>query len=89
MGEDLSGGYWEAGGSYLKVAFPQAFVITQLAWAATAFPSGFTATGLRTLAALVRIFQADHDGWHLHKCPKVTQAAQAQAGDPAKPVPCK
>ncbi|KAK9867129.1 hypothetical protein WJX84_004718 [Apatococcus fuscideae] len=45
MGEDLSGGYWEAGGSYLKVAFPQAFVITQLAWAATAFPSGFTATG--------------------------------------------
>ncbi len=46
QGEDLSGGYWEAGGSYLKVAFPQAFAITQLAWAASAFPSGLSSTGL-------------------------------------------
>jgi uncharacterized protein (DUF1684 family) len=31
-GEDLSGGYYEAGGSYLKVGLPEAFPMTQLAW---------------------------------------------------------
>ena len=30
MGEDLSGGYYEAGGSFLKVGLPEAF--PQLAW---------------------------------------------------------
>lgn len=30
--EDLSGGYYEAGGSYLKVGLPKAFSMTQLAW---------------------------------------------------------
>ena len=32
MGEDLSGGYYEAGGSFLKVGLPEAFPVTQLAW---------------------------------------------------------
>lgn len=31
-GEDLSGGYYEAGGSYMKMALQEAFVLTQLAW---------------------------------------------------------
>ena len=31
-GEDLSGGYYEAGGSYLKVGLPEAFPMTELAW---------------------------------------------------------
>ena len=32
QGEDLSSGYYEAGGSYLKVGLPEAFPMTELAW---------------------------------------------------------
>lgn len=32
QGEDLSGGYYEAGGSFLKVGLPEAFPMTELAW---------------------------------------------------------
>ncbi|KAK9803628.1 hypothetical protein WJX72_006865 [[Myrmecia] bisecta] len=39
-GEDLSKGYYEAGGSYMKVGLPNAFLNTQLAWAAVAFDQG-------------------------------------------------
>lgn len=40
-GEDLSGGYYEAGGSYLKFSFPTAFTITQLAWGVVEHRSGY------------------------------------------------
>lgn len=40
-GEDLSGGYYEAGGSYLKFTFPTAFTITQLSWGVVEFSKGY------------------------------------------------
>ena len=40
-GEDLSGGYYEAGGSYLKFTFPTAFTITQLSWGVVEYRDGF------------------------------------------------
>ncbi|KAK9830768.1 hypothetical protein WJX74_006277 [Apatococcus lobatus] len=54
-GEDLSGGYYESGGSMLKIAVPQAFTVTQLAWGATSFNGGFTKTGeLSTVLGTIR-----------------------------------
>ncbi|BDA42119.1 Endoglucanase B [Coccomyxa sp. Obi] len=44
-GEDLSGGYYEAGGSYLKFSFPTAFTITQLAWGVVEHRSGYEKVG--------------------------------------------
>lgn len=41
-GEDLSGGYYEAGGSYLKFSFPTAFTFTQLAWGVVEFRDGYS-----------------------------------------------
>ena len=46
MGEDLSGGYYEAGGSYLKVGLPEAFSITQLAWTITRHRNALYRVGL-------------------------------------------
>ena len=40
-GEDLRGGYYEAGGSYLKFTFPTAFTITQLSWGVVEYRDGF------------------------------------------------
>ena len=40
-GEDLSGGYYEAGGSYLKFSFPTAFTLTQLAWGVVQYRDGY------------------------------------------------
>ena len=40
-GEDLSGGYYEAGGSYLKFSFPTAYTFTQLAWGVVEFRDGY------------------------------------------------
>jgi endoglucanase len=40
-GEDLSGGYYEAGGSYLKFTFPTAFTITQLSWGVVEYRDGY------------------------------------------------
>lgn len=40
-GEDLSGGYFEAGGSYLKFTYPLAFTITQLAWGVVEYRDGY------------------------------------------------
>ncbi len=40
-GEDLSGGYYEAGGSYLKFSFPTAFTLTQLAWGVVEYRDGY------------------------------------------------
>ncbi|BDA49706.1 Endoglucanase F [Coccomyxa sp. Obi] len=45
-GEDLSGGYYEAGGSYLKVGLPEAFSITQLAWTITRHRNALYRVGL-------------------------------------------
>ena len=52
-GEDLSGGYYEAGGSYMKMALQEAFVLTQLAW-----------TGAHTLAVcpLTNVYN-----WHMQQ----------------------
>ncbi len=46
MGEDLSKGYYEAGGSYLKVGLPEAFSITQLAWTITRHSDALYRVGL-------------------------------------------
>ena len=40
-GEDLSGGFYEAGGSYLKFSFPTAYTFTQLAWGVIEFKAGY------------------------------------------------
>ena len=40
-GEDLSGGYYEAGGSYLKFSGPTAFTLTQLAWGVVQYREGY------------------------------------------------
>ncbi|KAK9828596.1 hypothetical protein WJX72_000945 [[Myrmecia] bisecta] len=40
FGEDLSGGYYESGGSYLKLGIPSAFTTTMLAWGLKAFKAG-------------------------------------------------
>ena len=40
-GEDLSGGYYEAGGSYLKFTFPTAYTITQLSWGVVEYRDGY------------------------------------------------
>ena len=40
-GEDLRGGYYEAGGSYLKFSFPTAFTLTQLAWGVVQYREGY------------------------------------------------
>lgn len=40
-GEDLSGGFYEAGGSYLKFSFPTAYTFTQLAWGIIEFKDGY------------------------------------------------
>ena len=40
-GEDLSGGYYEAGGSYLKFSFPTAFTLTELAWGVVQYREGY------------------------------------------------
>lgn len=45
-GEDLSGGYYEAGGSYLKFSFPTAFTIAQLAWGVVEFRDGYAKVAL-------------------------------------------
>ncbi|CAK0782162.1 hypothetical protein CVIRNUC_005591 [Coccomyxa viridis] len=44
-GEDLSGGYYEAGGSYLKFSFPTAFTLTQLAWGVVQYREGYAKVG--------------------------------------------
>ena len=44
-GEDLSGGYYEAGGSYLKFTFPTAYTITQLSWGVVEYRDGFEKVG--------------------------------------------
>ena len=41
QGEDLSGGFYEAGGSYLKFSFPTAYTFTQLAWGIIEFRDGY------------------------------------------------
>lgn len=41
QGEDLSGGFYEAGGSYLKFSFPTAYTLTQLAWGVIEFKDGY------------------------------------------------
>ena len=41
QGEDLSGGFYEAGGSYLKFSFPTAYTLTQLAWGLIEFKDGY------------------------------------------------
>ncbi|KAK9823053.1 hypothetical protein WJX81_004364 [Elliptochloris bilobata] len=53
-GEDLSGGYYEAGGSYMKMALQEAFVLTQLAWTVVDFQQGLSKAGQldEALAAL-------------------------------------
>jgi hypothetical protein len=45
-GEDLSGGYYEAGGSYLKVGLPEAFPMTELAWTILLYGSALSRVGL-------------------------------------------
>lgn len=40
-GEDLTGGYYEAGGSYLKFTFPTAFTIAQLSWGVVEYRDGY------------------------------------------------
>ena len=37
----MSGGYYEAGGSYLKFTFPTAFTITQLSWGVVEYKEGY------------------------------------------------
>ena len=37
----MSGGYYEAGGSYLKFTFPTAFTITQLSWGVVEYQEGY------------------------------------------------
>ena len=44
-GEDLSGGFYEAGGSYLKFSFPTAYTFTQLAWGIIEFKDGYVKVG--------------------------------------------
>jgi hypothetical protein len=46
QGEDLSGGYYEAGGSFLKVGLPEAFPMTELAWTILAHRSALARVGL-------------------------------------------
>ena len=65
-GEDLSGGYYEAGGSYLKFSFPTAFTLTQLAWGVVQYREGYakvqhTATSAAiTISALGMGFDQEH-----------------------------
>mmetsp|Transcript_6836 Transcript_6836/g.19716 ORF Transcript_6836/g.19716 Transcript_6836/m.19716 type:complete len:804 (+) Transcript_6836:5446-7857(+) len=40
-GEDMSGGYYEAGGSFLKLGLVEAFLVTMQAWAVDQFPGGY------------------------------------------------
>ncbi|KAK9869005.1 hypothetical protein WJX84_008789 [Apatococcus fuscideae] len=42
---DLSGGYYEAGGSYLKFTLPTAFTVTQLAWGLVESRDGYAKVG--------------------------------------------
>ncbi len=51
-GEDLSGGYYEAGGSYLKFSFPTAFTLTQLAWGIVQYRDGYAKVGHRIMGYL-------------------------------------
>ena len=46
QGQDLTGGYYEAGGSYLKVGLPEAFPLTQLAWTITRHRTALYRVGL-------------------------------------------
>lgn len=43
-GEDQSGGFYEAGGSFLKLGLPSAYTVTNLAWGAAAFAEGYQRT---------------------------------------------
>ena len=43
--QDLSGGYYEAGGSYLKFTLPTAFTVTQLAWGLVESREGYAKVG--------------------------------------------
>ena len=40
-GEDVSGGYYEAGGSFLKLGIVESFLVTLLGYALDTFPKGF------------------------------------------------
>lgn len=44
-GEDLSKGYYEAGGSFLKLGLVEAFTVTMLADTALTFPNGYKKAG--------------------------------------------
>jgi hypothetical protein len=44
-GEDLSKGYLEAGGSYLKLGVPEAFIVSELAMGVIAFQKGYSNIG--------------------------------------------
>ena len=61
-GEDLSGGYFEAGGSYLKFSYPLAFTITQLAWGVVEYRDGYAKVG-RLLALSCAVIR-HHAPWH-------------------------
>lgn len=43
-GEDQSGGFYEAGGSFLKLGLPSAYTVTNLAWGAASFADGYQRT---------------------------------------------
>lgn len=43
-GENLSGGFYEAGGSFLKLGLPSAYTVTNLAWGAISFADGYKRT---------------------------------------------
>eukprot|EP00475_Leptophrys_vorax_P040133 TRINITY_DN73_c0_g1_i1.p1 TRINITY_DN73_c0_g1~~TRINITY_DN73_c0_g1_i1.p1 ORF type:complete len:1051 (-),score=244.08 TRINITY_DN73_c0_g1_i1:65-3217(-) len=42
---DLTGGYYEAGGNYLKFNYPMAWTLAQVAWGMLEFPEGFAKAG--------------------------------------------
>lgn len=44
-GEDVSGGYYEAGGSFLKLGLVEAFLVTMQAWSVDQFSAGYVKAG--------------------------------------------
>ncbi|KAK9789217.1 hypothetical protein WJX73_008956 [Symbiochloris irregularis] len=77
-GEDVSGGYYEAGGSFLKLGLPSAYVVTNLAWAMQAYPSGFEKANLQQESETLLKWGADYlvSAWN-----PTTQSFVAVVGD--------
>lgn len=69
FGEDLSGGHYEAGGSFLKIAQPSCFTMTQLSWNLIRFPKGFE--NAQETNAVLATLKWDLQYWlNAHSAPK-------------------